>query len=226
MVICLASVSDPNSRLLPAEEREAERALARKVGRGAVRCVLGPTARSWHIRICKDELGKPFVIARWKKTTSREIPLSLSHAFPYALAVAAPTQAFRVGADVEQVRVFSDEVSAAFLTDQEASLLASCSEIERSVELTLCWSLKEAVLKALGVGLRMHPRNIDVSRALSSSGTFRALIGICGKDYEVLLWTKNVIHNRFVATAVALTADKYDIMALQVHRSMASLYDS
>jgi 4'-phosphopantetheinyl transferase len=94
------------------------------------------------------------------------IALSCSHAGGYALAAACwladersaragKIALIQLGADLEQVSPRSIAFVADFLTPEERQWCDRSDGFERDVRITLAWSGKEAVLKALGCGLRV-----------------------------------------------------------------------
>ena len=81
--------------------------------------------------------------------------LSLSHTIDYACATAS----FRpVGIDCEKIRPFSDYFIKKFTTYEEASVF----DVIDDVTLTKIWCCKEAVSKAMGKGLNMDFRVINI----------------------------------------------------------------
>ena len=74
----------------------------------------------------------------------------------------------RVGVDIEQIcdHADPDGIARRYFSIPEHSLLSSCS-VERKSKLFLkCWTRKEAVVKAVGLGLSMPLDSFDVSRNL------------------------------------------------------------
>jgi len=103
--------------------------------------------------------GEPFVLV----TGQGEWPyaISLSHRGEAGLAAAPETCGQRIGADLETVEPRDPALVRQFFTDAEAVLVAtsgeSCDEVVARI-----WSAKEAVLKLLGLGLRLDTRAIEV----------------------------------------------------------------
>lgn len=92
-----------------------------------------------------------------------QIDLSISHAGNVGVADIALIQSDGlVGVDVERIRHFKAETVNSFLTAEERELL-SCGPVEHYDQLaTLMWSVKEAYLKARGIGIVQHPNTISV----------------------------------------------------------------
>ncbi len=127
---------------------------------------MGDTAAT-DIRIFQDELGKP--IAEYANQSGKRIgSVSLTHSNGLAMAAAASTKHFAgFGIDIEKV----EQRSESWVKDyfDESEILLSGDGPERWRNLNAIWSLKEACLKALGVGLRFDLREIVVSE-LDSCG--------------------------------------------------------
>ncbi|TMJ89380.1 MAG: 4'-phosphopantetheinyl transferase superfamily protein [Alphaproteobacteria bacterium] len=84
-----------------------------------------------------------------------DIQFSLSHCRDVALI--AFTRGVPVGVDVEHVRPLADwkRIAARYLHPGERMELMALSEDERLTAFFRCWTRKEAVAKALGVGLSL-----------------------------------------------------------------------
>ena len=93
------------------------------------------------------------------------VALSISHSDGWASA-AVQRGTGSLGCDLEHI----ESRSAAFLEDylapSEQAFVASAPESERPLRATLVWSAKEAVLKALGEGLRRAPTSVQVAPAI------------------------------------------------------------
>jgi len=84
--------------------------------------------------------------------------ISLAHSGETAIAVAAR---FSVGIDLEEVRSKPLELLDYILADSEKDHIDSLNVLD-SHRLFLCWTLKEAVLKGMGVGLRSSPNKVKL----------------------------------------------------------------
>jgi phosphopantetheinyl transferase (holo-ACP synthase) len=91
-----------------------------------------------------------------------EIPahLSISHCNERGVAVLASAP---LGVDIEEIRIFKVETLCAFLTPQEKVFLCESPSKDHPLVATLFWSFKEAYLKALGKGIIIHPRTVNIS---------------------------------------------------------------
>lgn len=109
------------------------------------------------ISILNESSGKPYAIIG-------DIPLdgelSISHGGCWAVA-ALSVDGLRVGVDVEVVTPRPKSFVGDYFTSDEIEILECRLEnYDRAV--TLIWSAKEAMLKALGLGLRLDTRRVWV----------------------------------------------------------------
>jgi phosphopantetheinyl transferase len=85
------------------------------------------------------------------------VALSISHAGGRALCAAAPSSttgaACAIGIDLGELEPRSEALQRTFFTEEEQRLVRDAPEGERELRANLVWCAKEAVLKALGVGL-------------------------------------------------------------------------
>lgn len=111
--------------------------------------------------------GRPFI-----QSPRTSLELSLSRSGPYWLCAVA--DGVRVGADIERVRPFNAErlarLAEAVLTGGERSYMAEVPAEQLPAEFIRCWTRKEAVTKASGIGIEAAMGRLDVhperSRAL------------------------------------------------------------
>ncbi|MEU3734952.1 4'-phosphopantetheinyl transferase superfamily protein [Streptomyces sp. NPDC033538] len=123
------------------ERRQARTLLLRTAA-----AMLGvPSSEIW---LEHEPSGRPFLGG-----AGRTLRVSVAHARG-ALAVAL-TAAGPVGVDVEVVRgLRADALARAWLHDAEAAWIGELPEADRSAAFLWLWTQKEAVGKALGLGLR------------------------------------------------------------------------
>jgi len=91
-----------------------------------------------------------------------QVLLSISHSYEYAVAnvVSGPTYQ-GIGVDIERVHTFKEGVLKSFLTEEEFKSCQTLSPSLQKIDSTLRWSLKEAYLKAIGTGIKTHPRKVE-----------------------------------------------------------------
>ncbi len=89
------------------------------------------------------------------------VSLSLSHAGGVGFAVAIG-DVIRLGCDVEAVTARNDSFLQDYFTEAEWTWVEAHRE-ERDWRAMLVWSAKESALKALGEGLRLDTRSVEVT---------------------------------------------------------------
>ena len=154
---------DPSAWLTPAEldalgaRGTHQRVAARIAGRvAAKRAICGLTgARPDEVRISNLASGEPQV---WLAGEYGVVRVSISHRDGRAVAIASRTD--RVGVDLEPVERRPESFFEDWFCDEERRLFT-----EDAFQATVVWCAKEAVLKALGVGMAASPRDVVV-RAL------------------------------------------------------------
>jgi 4'-phosphopantetheinyl transferase len=92
---------------------------------------------------------------------TQSLHFSVSHSRDLALLAIAQSQ---VGIDVEYIQtiVLRQKVIEQYLARPEQTRLQALPVEARAAALYRCWTQKEAVLKALGVGLLFPPRRVNV----------------------------------------------------------------
>lgn len=162
----------------PADRRRAV------VGRGVLRVLLG------------DSLGRPpaalkFELAEHGKPVLQGVhgggvEFNVSHSGDWVLI--ALSGAPPVGIDVEQIRPIRDldALAARYFAPDEARTIRSLPAAERTEAFFLCWTRKEAVIKAVGMGLQMDLDRFSVSLARD---TLPAVISIDGSRAAAGAWT-------------------------------------
>jgi 4'-phosphopantetheinyl transferase len=127
------------------------------VTRALLRQILAHYAGRATADLCFDSnsSGKPMLRG------TQSLHFSVSHSRDLALLAFAHSQ---VGIDVEyiQTRGLRQSVIDQYLARPERSHLQALPAKARAVALYRCWTQKEAVLKALGVGLLYPPRHVNV----------------------------------------------------------------
>ncbi|MEW6349527.1 MAG: SDR family NAD(P)-dependent oxidoreductase [Thermodesulfobacteriota bacterium] len=106
-----------------------------------------------------DDMGKPSVKLSGREPWKGAVSLTHSNGMAMA-AVSAPGDLAGLGIDVERVEARSDAWAEDYFTPEELALADRSGN--RHKTLTMLWSLKEAALKALGIGLRVDLKEISV----------------------------------------------------------------
>ena len=110
------------------------------------------------ILIWADDQGKPHALGEWAdRLQSVKLDLAISHTRDFVVATVATNA--RVGVDVEKAsRDLSEEFTKGVFSEEELELAAESSDAPST--LIRFWCAKEAVSKALGVGIRYSPREL------------------------------------------------------------------
>jgi len=170
-----ASLDQPPSQLqsffdnLAADEQaRAERFYFKRdrehfvVARGVLRAILGGylnrTPKS--LSFCYGPHGKPALAGEYGGDAIR---FNVSHS--HAVALYAVTRGREVGIDVEHIRFNLPvaEIAEQFFSRREAAMLRSLPTELQHQAFFRCWTLKEAYIKALGVGFSLPLDQFDLS---------------------------------------------------------------
>lgn len=133
-------------------------------GRASLRSILGEHVGS-------DPRALVFVLNRFGKPSLAEVPtvhFSLSHSEDQAIL--AVSESCELGADIERIRVFDhlDLARRFFHPNEVAAIERLVSDDARLRTFFRTWTLKEAIVKALGQGLSIPLDAFEVSLAAPS----------------------------------------------------------
>ncbi len=145
------------------------------------------------INILKDDSGVPFI------KNGEDLFCSISHSFGYALAVVDKN---RVGVDIEKIRDHREELIKYIATPQELEIV---SDKNKENTITKTWVIKEAVLKALGVGFELNPKSLEICKKVKNN--YFVLVNNKGELYRF-----NVLAFRWkdFCIAIAVEERKYE----------------
>jgi 4'-phosphopantetheinyl transferase len=90
------------------------------------------------------------------------VALSLSHRAGWAACAITDHLGLSIGIDLECIEPRADSFVETFFTEAEIDFAKSLHGKQRDLWVTLVWSMKEAALKALGQGLRLDTRAVQV----------------------------------------------------------------
>lgn len=113
----------------------------------------------WALRFATSEAGKPALL---HQDGDEEIAFNLSHTDDLAmLAIAANRE---VGVDIERIRAIPEsmQIAAEILSDCELRDFMRIPRARRDASLFRAWTRKEAYVKALGCGLSLPLRTVDL----------------------------------------------------------------
>ena len=89
--------------------------------------------------------------------------LSITHSGPLAASALVLDAKCEVGIDLEKIEPRPAGIFETYFTRHEIAYIHTLSPDDLPKVITLIWSAKEAVLKALGAGLSMDTRRIEIS---------------------------------------------------------------
>jgi len=104
------------------------------------------------VRLTVGEHGKPFLDAVFPAGT-RAFDFNVSHSGGALLVAIARNQEVGVDIETQRRRRPALELARRFFADDEAAALAGLGEAQRQTAFLRLWSCKEAVVKALGIGI-------------------------------------------------------------------------
>ncbi len=111
--------------------------------------------------VTTNELGQPFATGKWIEIVGAEPYLSISHKAGIAVAIAAHKLASRgVGIDVEVIEPKESGFETLAFLPEEITELQKAVGPNKDKLVIQYWSAKEAVGKALGLGLSANPRSL------------------------------------------------------------------
>ena len=129
--------------------------------RGILRCLLSryTSMDPAGVELQRSEQGKPRIAER----QSSQVRFNLSHSKGFAIF--AITLGREVGIDIEQVDRTSAwrDVAKVFFNRCEQEVISRLPADRQTETFFEIWTRKEAILKALGMGLQLDPTYIDVA---------------------------------------------------------------
>ena len=154
------------------------------VARGMLRSILSLYLgiEAGQVELYYQRQGKPYL-----PESLNQAPIHFSMAHSHQLAVYAFVHAREIGIDLEyaQPMPWLWQTAAAFMSEHELSLLSALPADQQQQAFYLCWTRKEAYIKARGVGLAQPLEQLDVSM---TPGKPARLLSVEGKPDETWRW--------------------------------------
>jgi len=149
----------------------------------AVPALAGTLPIKWTISNEAD--GQPYVLIGDQRLAGC---LSISHRGGQAVCAWTSAQGVGLGIDLERIEPRSPAFVSDYFTAAEQKTLIAGAARERDA--VLVWSAKEAMLKALGKGLRLDTRAVEVVRIAiqEESDGWRGLTGRCPSRPDLDWW--------------------------------------
>jgi len=83
---------------------------------------------------------------------------SIGHSYGWGVGAVAP---FRIGVDIEKIRPHQDSLTNYIAESDELTLVQNFFN-DQTDKITLIWTIKESVMKALGVGFKISPKQVKI----------------------------------------------------------------
>jgi phosphopantetheinyl transferase (holo-ACP synthase) len=159
--------------------RRLEWLLGRTAAKEAVRRLLVQNYNIYEssadVTIWKDNLGKPHPLGDWETRVSTPIDMTIAHT--EGLILGAATAQGRIGLDVESVsRDLTEDFLRGVFTLEEQELATKSGDGPTAV--LRFWCAKEAISKALGVGIRFAPTDLKIRESDPATGMLG--MDLCG----------------------------------------------
>jgi phosphopantetheinyl transferase len=181
------------------DKRAREFFLGRLAAKEAVALILErPVSEARGVEIRRLEGGQPEV----QSAQAKDVLVTISHQGPYAVALAVRKDARvkAVGIDFDRIELKSSGFESESFTDGERSRLDALVDQGRDrAELQVVfWTVKEAVLKALGKGFALDLHSVEIQRLdgdvvlVSLRGDAAACLDELGaSNVQVQSWTRD-----------------------------------
>ena len=171
--------------------------------RGALRAVLCGRLGCGNDELSfrESERGKPHALLRGAPAP---VSFNISHSGGHGLLAVAPEG--RIGVDVEERALQRDlgALASAVFTPDEQAELAEAGGFRRTRLFYRLWTIKEALIKALGTGFQLDPAGFEVPPAMRrgvTAGDFRF------PHLPAVAWRVENLGNEHFAAAVAHERD-------------------
>ena len=180
------------------------------VSHGSLRKILG---RYLHqnpaeLTFSVSQYGKPALV-------NSTLEFNLSHSGDFALI--AVTQGRKIGVDVERIRqgISSHVIAQQYFSKAEVAELQSLPIEQREAAFFICWTRKEAYIKAQGLGLALPLESFDVSLTPGQPAILRATRPESQEAAHWMLRSLDVDSN--YAGAIAVENDTLDFRFFSYH---------
>jgi phosphopantetheine--protein transferase-like protein len=164
------------------ESRRRQWLLGRLAAKDAVRLILKDLyqveACPADVQILADEYGRPFVSGELIEKHGCCLCLSIAHSKDTSVAVVAECKEGLkgVGIDIERIDQNHDGLEDGGFTKPEISFLDNAPDLDRNEWLLRLWCAKEALAKALGLGLMGNPSHYLIKDVSFETGQICVMI--------------------------------------------------
>jgi 4'-phosphopantetheinyl transferase len=119
--------------------------------------------------VLSDSQGAPYLATL--EGTPLPFPLSISHREQYAFCALSLRAGQHLGVDIERIEQRSTGFLEDYFTVNEQRYASQLPDEAQPAWVTVAWSLKESLLKAIGIGLRVDTRRLEVNCSYEPSYT-------------------------------------------------------
>ena len=98
--------------------------------------------------------GQPYINIKEYKS----LFCSIGHSYGLGVGAIAP---FKIGVDVEKIRPHTN-LLVNYISDQDEQNLVKDFFAHKTDKITLIWTIKESVMKGLGVGFKIPPKKVKI----------------------------------------------------------------
>jgi len=219
-----SALAEARDLLSPAERARCDRfrfdrdrrdfAAAHALLRHALTVHEGAPASPWSFE--EGVHGKPFL-------TPGQSALEFNLAHTNGLVACVLTHGGPVGVDVESLdrAVNGDDIAGRYFSPPEILGLQELPGVERGTRFIELWTLKEAYLKAIGVGLSNPLKDFGFDLTGTSALRFDAPPGSVSADWQFALFAPSDRHRM----AVAVRSDRHVVLDVRSWPSNASASD-
>jgi 4'-phosphopantetheinyl transferase len=155
------------------------------VARGALRAILGHYLgiKAGQVQFRYGVHGKPYLLEAINQARLR---FNVTHSHQLALYAFARTR--EIGIDLEFARPMPHlrQTAASFMSACELTLLSELPEGRQQEAFYLCWTRKEAYIKATGMGVQQPLKQLGVSL---TPGEPARLLNVEGYPGEICRWS-------------------------------------
>ena len=173
------------------------------------------------IEILSEESGAPYlVISGWQGNPGR---VSISHSNGYVFCAYSPDE-IQMGVDLELIEPRTGEFAGDFFTEKEVDQISTLENTNKILFVTVIWSGKESVLKALSTGLRVDTRSVEVVLpGLTEESTGWSKLGLksnlINENSLSLVWRRE---GDFVLTACVPSDYENDLHQVDLYSNFSS----
>lgn len=181
--------------------------------RGFLREVLGAylDIAPYEVEFIRSELGKPAL-----RNIPSQGPVYFNISYSMEAVLVGISMVAELGVDIEYMRdeLSFDDIAKNFYSPGEKERLMHFSAMERKKKFYECWTIKEAFIKALGVGLRMPLDSFEVDFVSGEGASLSSYDGAV--DISPCFTLKKLNPRSGYAGAVAVNGEVSALKSFQV----------